>query len=460
MIKLFKKIDSYFLIILIAGIIFRFLSFLFVPIVDDTVSYIESAKFIIELNYESLRPPVFPLLIVPFLLLTGDGAISAKIISLILSILLIISTYFVFVEASQKLFEKEEYREKKARKIGLIVSFLITFNLYFIIHSGKGLREDLIALIYILLFYFIMIKEQLSLRDNISLAILISLLILTQLSTGFFTIIGIILFCILSRIKRFKLKSISNNKLFVILSSFGCSFFLWCLFSAYKWGDPLANWNIQGAWFGIKYGVSISTFEDLIRAILHALTFGLPSIFIYLFVLFGFVFIIIMLFFFIKNLKNEQILFIFIIVFLNYAYLTIYVTTPRVIMYCFYILIFIAAIPIAIILIELEKRELLKQKKVNYLFIIFLVTYILRGLDTISIIYLIYQIYNYIPHFGKVNTIISIFYQEINPITLTLIIAIIIINEISLLLIFIKSKNFLSFKVEKNFKDSCNYEEF
>jgi hypothetical protein len=454
LIKSFRKTDRYFLLILSAGIILRFLSFLFVPIVDDTISYIESAKFIIELNYESLRPPVFPLLIVPLLLLTGNGPLSAKIISLMLSILLIISAYFVFTKASLKLLKNSEERENKAKKIGLFTTFFITFNLFFIIHSGKGLREDLIALIYILLFYFIMIKKKLTLRDNLSLAIIISLLILTQLSTGFFTIIGIILFYILSKFKGFKFESISFNKLLVILSSFLCSFIFWAIFSAYKWEDPLANWNIQGAWFGIKYGVSISTFGELIRAILHALSFGLPSIFIYLFVLFGFVFIIVMLLFFIKNSRNEQILFIFIIVFLNYAYLTIYITTPRVIMYYFYTLIFIATIPITITIVKLGRKEKRLKKRINYLIIIFLITYVLRGLDTISIIYLIYQIYNYIPHFAKVNTIISIFSQQINPIILTINIIVIIINEISILIIFIKSKNFLSFKIKENYKES------
>lgn len=445
---LFKKIDTYFLVVLAIGIFLRFLSFLFTPITDDTVSYIESAKFMININYESLRPPVFPFLIVPFLLLTGDGALSAKIVSLIISILLILSSYFVFTEASLKIFKKHNDVEKKAKKIGLIACLLIIFNIYFITHSGKGLREELIALICILLFYFIIIKKMMSLKDNISLAVLTCLLTLTQLSTGFFTIIGIIIFCILSRFKRFKFKSISSVKLLIILISFVVSFLLWSIFSAFKWGDPFSNWNTQGAWFGIKYGVDLSSFQGMVNAGLNALTFGLPSIFIYLFVLFGGTFTILILFFIFNNLRNKEILFIFLIVGLNYAYLTIYITTPRVIMYYFYILVFIGAIPLSIIFVQLETQTKEMQKKMKYYLIVFIITYIIRGLDTLSIIYLIYQIYNFIPHFSDLNTIISIFYQPLNPIILIINVVVIIINEGSLLIYLIKGKKMINFKIE------------
>jgi len=453
-IKSYIKNNLYFTIIFSSGIILRFLALLFVPIVNDTVSYTESARFIIELNYESLRPPGFPLLITPLLMITGNDALSAKIISFISSVLLIFSSYFVFTKASLKLFENNKDSELKARKIGLLATFLISFNLFFIIHSGKGLREDFIALLLVWLFYYLIIKEESSFKDNIYLAFLISFLTLTQLSTGFITILGLILFFIISKFKWFKFKSILNKKLLLTVVSFAISFFLWSIFSAYKWGDPLVNWNTQGAWFGVKYGVSLTSFDNIIKALLHALSFGLPSIFIYLFVLFGFFLIITTLFILIKKIRIKQIFFIFIIIGLNYAYLTIYITTPRVIMYFFPIILYIAAIPMGIIFVDLERKEKEFQKKINYLFIIFLVSYILRGLDTISIIYLIYQIYNYIPHFSNINTIISIFQQSLNPITVIINLIIIIINEITFLSYIIKNKDSLYFKTKNEINES------
>lgn len=455
LIKTFEKIDSHFIYMLIVGIIIRFLSFLFVPIVDDTISYIESARFIIEINYTSLRPPGFPLLLVPFLLLTGDGAFSAKIVSFIISILLILCSYYVYMKAFMNLFKDSKRREQKAKKIGLLASFLLIFNLFFIFHSGKGLREELIALLYLVLFYFIIIKDKLSLRDNICLSLIICLLILTQLSTSFFIVVAIVIFFIVSKFKRFQFKPISNKKFFIILASFICSFFLWAIFSMYKWGDPLANWNTQGAWFGIKYGVDLSSFEGIINAGLNALTFGLPSIFIFLFVYFGFAFILIMLYFLIKNLRNKQLLFIFLAVGLNYAYLTIYITTPRVIMYFFYILLYIGALPLGIFLVKLENKDVTTIKKTNYLLYTYLISYVLRGLDTLSIIYLVYQIYNYLPHFSDVDTIISIFAQTLNPIILTITFILIVINEGSLVLILISNKDLLSFKLKGN-QDNFN----
>ena len=454
MLRSYIKNNYYFTLILISGIFLRSLALLFVPIVNDTVSYTESARFIIELNYESLRPPGFPLLIVPLLIITGNGALSAKIISFISSILLIFSSYFVFTKASLIFFENSENSEKKAKKTGLLTSFLISFNIFFIIHSGKGLREDLIALLLLWLFYYIIIKEELSLKDNICLAFVISFLTLTQLSTGFITIVGLILFFIISQFKWFKFKPIPNKRFLLTVISFIFSFFLWSIFSAFKWGDLLANWNTQGAWFGVKYGISLTSFDNIIKALLHALSFGLPSIFIYLFVLFGFFLIITMLFILIRKIRIKQFFFIFMIIGLNYAYLTIYVTTPRVIMYFFPIILYIAAIPMGVVFVDLERKEKKFQKKINYVFIIFLVSYILRGLDTISIIYLIYQIYNYIPHFGNINTIISIFLQSFNPITIIINLVIIIINEITFLFYIIKNKDSLYFKIKNELNKS------
>jgi len=440
-----KKADYYFLTILIFGIILRLVCFIIIEIEPDTYTYIASAISIINRNYEAYRPPGFPLLIVPFILLTGNGIISAKLSSFISAIFLIIGSYYIFSKAALKLHKEKKENTQRAKYIGLLVSFLISLNLYFIINNGRGLREDSMALMLLSIYYFIIVAEKENLKNNLCLALSICFLTLTHITTGMFTTFGILLFFIISNLKcfkfNFKSKSISKMKIWISLLSFGLTFIIWALFCDYKYGDPFYILHQHNLIFKQKYGINLSSIENLVEALINAIIFGLPSEFIYFSVLISFVFIILVIYMFIKNIRNTQIFFIFIVIGINLAYLSVFMTIPRLLIYFFPFIFYLGAIPIGTIMMKLNNKDFKFKPKMNYLLLAFFISYIIQGIDNLIIIYYFYQIYNFVPCFCNLETIASQFYQQFNLFLLIINIFIFLIIEISLLLFLIKSKN-------------------
>jgi len=253
------------------------------------------------------------------------------------------------------------------------------------------------------------------------------------LTAGFFFTIGIILFFLLSNLKIFKFKTIKIKKIGIIILSFILSFAIWALFSTFVFGDPFYNWQKQSDFFEDYYGMRLDSIENIIRAIINALLGGIPFQFYYFFLLTSIIFTIVFFYFLIKNLKKKQFLFIFLVFGLNLLYLSIFMApsqiinipnSVRVMMYFFPIVIYLGAIPLISSLLGLNERKNKFTKNTIGLFIIFLITYSLKGL-----VFIIYLGYEGIPF-------------PIHPLYLILV----SINEISLLIyiiIGIKKKYFI-----------------
>ena len=394
MLKPLEKIDTYFLFVLFTGTILRIISLIITPIGPDFLSFVNAARGIISFNYYTygtFRPPGFPITIVPFLLLTKNNFIlSSKLASFFTSIILIYYSYYIFTAASKKFYNKDDEKiEYKAKLIGLIVSYLISLNLYFVVNTGRGLREDLLALLFILAFYFTIIKEKMEKKDILYLIITISLLTLTLLSAGIFFAIGIILFYFISKLKYFEFEKMSLKKLLIVLLTVFSSFSFWALFSAFTIGDPLYNFQVQGAFFKDYHNLEFSSIENIIDAAINAIIFGIPFEVYYLFLIISLIFTFLVFYIIIKNYEQKQILFIIIIIVINFLYISIFMAPsktlaipnhPRVIMYFFLYVFYMGSIPLGKILFEYQKKKNINTKNMNFVFICFLITYSLQGL--------------------------------------------------------------------------------
>ncbi len=396
--KLYKNnIDFYFLISLLIGTILRVFMFLNNYIVPDTYLYFDATIDLLKNDYNSFRPPGFSITILPFLLLIGSGPLSARLTSLSFSIFLIICSYFVFTKASLKLLNRDKNNKLKAKFVGFIVSFLISFNLFFIFNSGKGLREELLAVLIIIIFYFTIIKDKTNLRENIYLAILVCLLALTHLSAGIFVTIGIFLFFAVSKLKFFKYNNISNSKILIIFLATSISFLFWGLYSYYKFGDFLYNLHYQNLWFKKWYNLDLfSSVDDIINALQNAVKFGIPTELLYLISLIGFVLMILFFFMLIVNIKERQMFFIFIVLLINFAYLSIFLgvqgklmipktpghePSPRLIIYFFPFIFYLGALPLGI---SFKESKIINWQSKNYselLLIIYFLSYPIHGIQ-------------------------------------------------------------------------------
>jgi hypothetical protein len=396
--KNLEKFDKYFLIILIIGGVLRFIAVLNLPLNVDSYTFIKAGMGILEFNYNkygTFRPPAFPLLIGIFLLITDNGIASAKLASFTSSILLLIICYYVFTRATKKFLDKNKRSKEIAKYTGLIVSLLISFNIYFIIHPGYGIREEYLSLWSILIFYFIVIKEKTTLKDNIYLSFSICMLTLTLITTGLFFVVGIILFFLISRLKWFKFKLIPTKKVLIIIISFLLTFFIWALFSYSTWGDALYNWSHQSTFFRNFYRMQLDSLENIIEAIINALIGGIPLEIYYMFFFISFFFVIIMLYNIIKNIRAKQMLFLFLVVGINLLYLSVFIApskligipnSSRVMVYLLPFIYYIGVLPISNILVEIKTKE---KEFPNYIVIslsIFLITYIFKGIPFIIIL--------------------------------------------------------------------------
>lgn len=385
-----SKYDYSFLIVLCGSLVFRILLFNYFPKHNDTITYIISAKGIINNEYQSSRMPGFPLTIIPLILINnGWSLLPARLAANIEGLLLIIASYFVFTKAYQNLYNLDDIKKENAKFIGLLVSFLISMNSFLAAHSSKGLREDLIALILVLFFYFAIVKKEMRIRDNIYLAFLVSYLTLTHLSAGLFTIIGIFLFFSLSKLKMFKYENISLKRFFIIICSFGLTFFLWALFNAIKGGNPFINWKSQRFYFKNVRGIDLSSFDNMITALTKGLTRGVPIIFFYLITLLGYTFALLIFYMFIKNIKKPQLFFLFLIIIFNYAYISIFIVPggtedfpicPRLISYYFPFLFYIGSSHLGNICLKSKKKKNITFYNQTLLLILYFSTYIVRNI--------------------------------------------------------------------------------
>ncbi|TXT65856.1 MAG: membrane protein of unknown function [Promethearchaeota archaeon] len=388
------------------------------PLGHDTPSYMKAATSIIYTNYDSFRPPAYPLLIalifllirifIPsndFIITYNSLALSARLASLVSGVLLIVCSYYVFSKAAMRLLSEEKKKEI-SKYIGFIVSFFLSFSFYFIGYSAIGMRECFLSVLIVLLFYFIIIKEQMNLKDNLSLAFLISWLTLTLLTAGLLSIAGLILFYIISKIKRFQFKfsTISKKKLLLLITSFLITFLFWVIFSIYKWDDPFYNWQTQTSIIKTFENTEISSIafslKMILETILHSIIIGIPKEFRLLFKLLGFIFSLIFLYVLLKNFKKKPLVFIFFFVGTHFAFLSIFYSFGsldyRFIMYFFPLLIFLGALPLGRIFYSAINEQQKNSFPTIILFLLFFLTLYLRGLSSITgdIFYRIYIIIN------------------------------------------------------------------
>jgi len=427
-----KKVNLYFLISLSVGIILRVIALLFLAPNVDMYGYIEGARGIIEFDYTSHRPPGYPAIIVPFLLLTNNGLLSAKLASFSSGIALIIISYFVFQKATLKIYNNfKAENKKKASYIGLFVSAFISLNFLFIVNNGSALREDLISILVLLIFYFIIVEDEGNITIYFILAFLIVFLTLTLLTAGMFLVLGIFVFYLLCKLKWFNFKNIPFQKIGILIIACAMTVLLWLIFSYFKFGDPFYNWHSHTSWFKTHTIVDLNSIEGIGIIILRGLTIGVIQIFVSLTFYVGFFFTLLILYILKKNIKNRQVFFIFIVVGLNLAYLSIFITTPRLIMYFFSILFYIGVFPMVTIYIEWlkisgentnnESKSMLKTPKI--LLPAYFITYCLRNF------YLMF----FFPVEDKPIPIVAI--------ALTVSIILLIINEIIIIFYFVKNNH-------------------
>jgi hypothetical protein len=431
-----KRSDYFFLIILIGGLILRIFYFNFFNH-NDTIGYVISAKGIINFNYQSSREPGFPLTIVPFILLfEGYSLFPAKLASLSASLLLIIASYVVFTKAYLK-FSKNDI--KRAKHIGLMVSFLVSLNSFLASHTGKGLREDLMALLILLIFYFTIINEKIDIKNNIGLSFSISFLTLTHNTVALFTMISILLYFLISKLKIIKNKNINTKRIFIILVSFGLSFFLFLLFLGIGSGNPFINFESQRFYYKYVRGLDLSSIEHIFEALFKAIFVGVPIIFYYLIILISFSFICLVLYTIVKNIKKPQILLLFLLLIINFAYVSIFIVPggnenfpicPRLFSYYFPAIFYIGSIPLENIIFK-SRRE---KKNINNLLIFFLIFYIIKGL------FLVYYLKN-IDYFRFSTNIILLILFCFSASSQPVFIIIYLIDETMLIIYLIKNRD-------------------
>jgi hypothetical protein len=383
-----SKYDYLFLVVLLIGSIARFISTIIVPLNPDANIYIVSARTI--LNYASYRPPVFPFFIAVFSLITGNEGLAINLTSLIAGILLLLYSYKIFTKASLKLYQNKKNWINNAKLTGLITSSLIALNLYLVYNNGRGLREELISFLCLLVFYYAVIKEEANYKNIIYLFLTVFILTLTHLTFGLFIAIGVLMFTIIPKLKFINIEEPSYKKLLIVMISFISSFTFWALYSLYKAGDPFFNWHYHSLAFDFIYNIDLSTIDGIIKALFSGLIFGIPYEFYHLFILLGIVLTLISVYLLIKNIKNLQFFFIFIVVGINFLYLSIFMAIPgdpRLILPFFPFFLYLSGICLTNVIKE-SKR--IKEKRSNisilyFLIISFFVTYVLRGIYNLNL---------------------------------------------------------------------------
>ena len=330
-----KKIDYRFAIILSIGITLQIISLIFADLGRDAYAFMSGAVGILEGRYNTDRPPTFPFFILIFYIFIGNSVLSTKLAAFTSGVLLIIASYIVFTKASLKIFGDDDIGQKKSKLVGLMVSFYISISSLFIINIGQGLRESTMSLLYILVFYFIFLVENRNgLRNNILLVLIVSALTLSHVTVGIFLFVSVICFFLITKLKFFKKRitegfTISNIKVFLISLSFILSYLSWLFFCYFYFGDPFYTINRQKGWFEGKADTDMSSFNAILIGIGKGLYIGSINQFVGLLYSIGIVFTILGIIALRKYYKEENMLFLFVIIIINFFYLTFFMVMPN-----------------------------------------------------------------------------------------------------------------------------------
>ena len=390
--RFIKNIDKRFYIILTIGIILRIHSFIFVELAPDSYSYLEAAEGILNGDYNSPRPPSFPLYVSFFIIIVRDSILAIKLASFISAILVIVASYFVFSKLALKFFGDNERGKKKSNLVGLLISLYYSIHNYLIYNNGRALREDFIALLYILLFYYVLLeKKEENWKNNLIITFLIIILTLSHVSTGISTYLAVILFLIISKSLKVKSK-ISKLKIFLITVSFICSYSFWLIFCLYKFGDPFYTMTLKIEWYSRNSELDLTSFKGIFDALFSGFFYGIPKEFSLLFNSIGTIFILLALFTLIYYYNERQFLFLLILMIINFLYLCIFIyfaPNIRLLLYFFPIILYLSFIIIVEIWDKNKDKLILKisifNKKVlitiNKIFILFLATFFIKQID-------------------------------------------------------------------------------
>jgi hypothetical protein len=397
--KLIDKLDYRFIIILVVGIVLRTITFALIPIPNDAKGYIKAAESIFNGNYDSFRFPSFPLFVMLFLLVIEDSIVAIKLASLLSGIFAIIASYFVFTKASLIIFGRNEDGIYKSKYVGLLVSFYMSINFFLVYNNGRGLREEFMMVLLILLFYFIFISENCgSLKNLIIVFVLFSIFTLSHITAGIFTFVSILLYYLFSKSKIIKniIKTelkISNLKFFTISISFICSHLFWIIFCTIHFGDPLYTINrLRYYWKdNSNMELEINSLGKIMNLIKYSIENGINRAFLTLFFLIGPIFIFIIILTYFKYLKNAKILFLYLFLFINFLYLSIFLAfngAYRLLIYFFPFLFFLGSILImhiwyekrdaAILNFKIFKKELSISS--NLIFLLYLITFTIKNI--------------------------------------------------------------------------------
>lgn len=364
--KSIKHFDKKFILILMIGIFLRIVSFLYSPLTPDSFQYIAGAKEILKFTYSSFRPPGFPLFIAPFLFIFQDGVIAIKIACFTASFLLIISSYLVFKRAAFKVLQQEN----KANFVGLLVSFLVSIQYFLAYNNGRGLREDLISLCLILIFYFLLIRiKDRNITHYISIFLLIFYLTLIHVTVGIFFYISFFLYVLFSIF--FKLEHDFSLSEFIIVSiSFLGSIIFWFTFCFLTFGDPFYTMNIQKSWFRSELNLNLASLDSLITSMIRGITNGIPMEF---YILIHHIFLVMIISFILSLFyfrKKRQIKFLIILIVLNLLFLSMFVMdlpNGRLFLYLFPFIFYLGFLFLIEILYKYDKNVFTYVRKTTSL---------------------------------------------------------------------------------------------
>ncbi len=310
--------------ILIIGAILRIISLIFVDLAPDSYNYLDGAEGILTGNYTTHRPPTFPLVIAVFLIITQNSFLAVKFASFFCGISLIIISNFVFSKTALKVFTNTEDSQQKSKLVGYLTSFYISIHGFLVWNNGMGIREELIASLCILLFYFVIVKSNIfNWKDYLILMVLVSALTLSHVSVGIFVTIAIVFFYFISKF-RFMSINVSSMKVLLITVSFIASYSFWLIFCWVNFGDPFHTIKVQQAWYERNTPLDFGSLTGIIEGVLRGLSLGILFEFFGLFGVIGIVFTIIIVLFLVKNWKNNQVFMLLSIIGVNFLYLSIF----------------------------------------------------------------------------------------------------------------------------------------
>jgi hypothetical protein len=327
--------------ILIIGAILRFISLIFVDLAPDSYNYLDGAIGILTGNYTTHRPPTFPLVILVFLVVLQNSFLAVKFASFFCGISLIIISNFVFSRTAQKILKDDKDVQEKSKLIGYLVSFFISVHGFLVWNNGMGIREELIASLSILLFYYVIVKSnEFGWKDYLILIILVSSLTLSHVSVGIFVTIGIVFFYLISKFKFIKINVFSMKVLFIAISLIG-SYSFWLIFCWINFGDPFYTIRTQQSWFERNTPLDLGSLTGIIMGVLRGVSIGILVEFFGLFGVIGAVFTISIVIFLVKNFKNNQIFMLLSIIGVNFLYLSIFLAVYPDVRLMFYFLPFL-----------------------------------------------------------------------------------------------------------------------